>query len=647
MRVCRKDFRAVVLALSLCLVFSGVSQAAAPRAGRDRGADEARREFSSFVDGFLEGIQKEQQIPGMVFVAVRGENVLYMKGYGRGANDLPADPERTLYRVGSISKIMTAVATLQLVERGRIGLDENVNAYLNRWSLPDTHENPVTLRNLLTHTGGFDDKAYEIDAPASNDERGFVGRLQKRMPARYAPPGSAYSFSNMGYALAGSIIERYSRQQFASAVRKYIFEPLEMRQSAFAPTDEALLNLAPGHDDRGGEVPYTRRFDMPATGMVSTASDMGRFMLAQLGEGALGKNRILPPSYANSMLRRHFSPHPLIDGTGLAYCEKNTRGFRTLQQTGNIAGYSSFLILSPEKKFGIFFAANVEGLDFKDNLTDALARRFFPVSGDAQGGLAPGSPRADGASPDLGGWYRHNRISRHTAEKARNILGPQIRVARDGEGLLLTGTGEKTNAAGRWEATGEPDLFKRAGKGGADGDSYLFFGRNAEGEAVTMTVGEVGETYDKLPWKEAYPWQAAQIAAFLLTAVISFAGALLGFAVNRNRLPWEKGLRAATELWTLSSLFCAMQLAFAAGILLSAQCLGGQFTSFVPYQVKALFVIPLCAGILLAWLWLRLLAGLVNPGHHWAEKLLLLVIVCVETGYMFFLAGWRLLGFMF
>jgi len=639
--------KSIAAAALICSCLCGVSHAATSRTAQDRRAAEEKREFASFIDGFMAGMQKEQRIPGMVVAVVRNGETLYLKGYGDGAGGGPADPERTVYRVGRISEIMTAAAALQLAVRGRISLDEDVNGYLRRWALPGKPQEPVTIRHLLTHTGGFDGKEYEICAPTSADERAFASRLPKLMPARYDAPGRAYSSSGMGYALAGSVVERYSRQSFASAIHRYIFEPLGMNNSSFAPSDALMSSLAEGHAADGSSVPYAWRADLPAMGMVSTASDMARFMLAQLDEGALGRNRILPATYANSMLRRHFSPHPRIEGTGLAYFEKNVLGVRTLQQFGHIPGYSSFLMLAPDRKFGLFFAANADGLKIHDDLSKAVARRFWVVSGDRAGGSDSSGAQALAIPNDLEGWYRHNTISRHTAEKARFLLGPQARVERSGEHLLLTDGKGAARTTERWAPTDEPGLFRQIDENDALGDSYLFFGRGASGAVETMTVRSVLMTYDRLSKADAYPYQVAQIGVFILTAVISALGLFLGHTINRSRLPWEKGLRSATELWTLSVLFCFIQIAFAAALLIAASAVGHRFATFVPYQVKALFIIPIFAAILLGWSWFRFLANLFNHDHHKAEKLLLFLVMSSETAYMLFLAHWRLLGFMF
>ena len=611
-----------------------------------------RMEFASFIDGFFAGIQRDWHIPGMAFVAVRDGEIHYLKGYGIAdlASGMPVSADATLFRVGAISKAFTATAVLQLVEKGRLALDEDVNPYLRRWTLPDFSGQPVTLRHLLTHTAGFDDRELEIGAATSQDERAFASRLPKLMPARYAEAGRYYSYSGMSYALLGSIVERYSRQPFHAAVEKHIFQPLLMKNSTFSPSAAQMTKLATGYDTNGNGVPYAFRYDMPAIGMSASAQDMGRFMLAQLGEGVLGRGRILQPMYAGSMMRTHFTPHPTVDGTALSYLEKRIGGLRTLQISGHLPGYSSFMMLIPEKRFGLFYAANVSGLGFEGDLAAAVVAKFFPPAAADGAGAVVDAVRHAEVRTDVAGYYRLNRISRHTAEKVTKLLAPQLRIAVDGDEILLAHVNGPDKSQQRWRRVDDSisaasgDLYVR---GGQTAGERLFFQRDEAGRVRTLVLGDVYHTYDKLRKAEWYSWQNVFIACFALIAIFSAMGTFLGVTINRGKLPWEKGLRAATELWTISVIFCLIQSAFVIGLLFAGVHAGENFVLFVPYQVKALFVLPLAGGLLLAWFWFRIFGNMLNQDHHWAEKVFLALMALGETGYMLFLVNWQLLGFMF
>ena len=612
-----------------------------------------RGEFESFIDGFFSGLKRDKQIPGMVFAAVKDGQPLYIKGYG--VMDLEkgwsVKADRTLFRVGEVSEVITATALLQLVAKGRLSLDEDLNFYLRRWKLPTTFEEPVTLRHILTHTGGFDDKRLELCAPTSADERAYTKQLPQKMPTRRAPPGLYCSYSNMGYTLAGSIIERYSRQNFAQAVKKHVFTPLGMERSAFTLTEAQQKSLATGYTPDGKALGYSYRYDMPAVGMSTTADDMSKFMIAALGEGKLGKNRILPAAYANGMLRRHFTPHPLLGGMAIAYSEHTVSGLRTLQQHADIPGYSSFLMLIPEKNFGIFFAANISGLDFRDDLAKAVIKRFFPTSADVN--KLPVPDRTAHIPQDIEGFYRTIRISHSTAEKVLNFLGEQLSVTIQDGGVVTASSKRDRESAERWlpvtneDKTKSGELFQIIDSNGTPQNEFMFFSRNESGAVTTLTVRHAENTYERIKPHESNNRQILFLFAFFSLLLLSVAGTMLSIAINNGKLPWEKGYRSATEIWVISTIFCFMQLAFAVGLMLSHAYWGGEFAVFVPYQVKALFVIPLLGGTILAWMCFRLLVSLFSPEHHWAEKLVLLAVAALEILYMLFLADWRLLGFMF
>jgi CubicO group peptidase (beta-lactamase class C family) len=624
--------------------FRSDAAAAARNAPQRLGGEQ--REFASFVDGFLSGVQKERGAPGMVLTAVRDGEILYLKGYGVADKEsgAPVDPERTMFRVGSISQPITAAAVMQLSERGRINLDEDVNVYLRRWKIPNTFERPITPRQLLTHTAGFDFKELEIAAPTSADERNYASFLQKKMPPRFAEPGVYYCFSGMGYSILGSIVERYSRLDFGASIKKNVFQPLEMNSSAFMPNDEEMKNLAAGYESNGTKVPYEYRYDMPATGMSSTASDMSRFMIAALSGGALRRSRVLGETHAKSMLRRHFSPHPDINGIGIGYIEKRVEGLRTLQQYGNIPGYSAFLMLIPEKNFGLFIAANSSAVNFSDELASSVVKRFFPVSEDRK---SPNSSANIAVYPDIQGYYRLNNVPKKTAAKVAGIARDQISISLEDAFVVARHTIGDVPPT-RWLPTDvSGDIFRMVGTDGFFTDEYMFFQRDELGAVSNLIIGGAGNTCDKLPTPESHYWQMVILASFIGAASVSFLGLFIGLTNNKGNFPWEIGYASDTELWVISSFFCAVQISFVVGMIISLITMGNEFRVFVPYQVKALFLIPLFGALLLAWLWFRILSKLLSPDYHWLEKVAIISVAFFETGYMFFLANWKLLGFMF
>ena len=630
-----------IVALSLLAMSHNFSVTAE---GATRARAQEQREFASFVDGFIAGVQKERTIPGIALVAVKDGEVLYLKGYGFAdvSTRNPADPEKTLFRVGAISQPITAAAIMQLAERERIILDDDVNIYLRRWRLPDTFDEPITIRHMMTHTAGFDYKEFETAAPTSADERAYPARLQKIMPRRVTAPGVFYRESSMGYALLGSIVERYTRLDFDAAIRRHVFTPLGMTESAFALQPDEMSKLATGYDASGEPIPYEYRYDLPARGMSTTAHDMGRFILAQLSGGGIGRNRILGELHSGSMMRRHFSPHPQINGAGLGYLERPVAGLRTVQQYGNIPGYSSFLMIIPEQNFGLFLAANASNVNFSEELSVSLVERFFPR--DARRTRA--EPMIATVPPDIEGSYRTNKIPHLTAEKITKLFADQITVTINQSSIVLSGTSAPSHQT-LWFPAASADLFRKVGDDGYYEDEYLFFQRGEKGAVEALLIGGVSDTFERLETYETFRWQRRIISGFIAAALLSFIGLYCGNAFNKSKFPWEKGYASDTELWGISALFWLIHLTFAGGLLIASMWIGHEFKIFVPYQVKALFVIPLAGGLLLAWFWFRTFTKLFSPEHHWLEKTVIIFLASISTGYMLYLANWRMLGFMF
>lgn len=595
------------------------------------------REFPAFVDGFIEANMQRSGVSGMAFVAVKDGEILYSRGYGKTqrVKGAPINPQTTIFRLGSISKLLTATAALQMVAGERLEMDRDINEYLKNWSISPTFT-PITLRHLLSHTAGLDERRTLINAISSRDERNFSRRIPALMPARSFPPDSVYSYSNMGYALLGSIIERYSRQPFNRMIERKILEPLEMRNSGFILTEPQMSLLAQGHNRAGDKIPYKHYYVLPALGFSSTAEDMAHFMIAQLQYGKYKRRYILPEKYARGLFTVQFSPDKAINGTALGYYQYRSGGVEAFAHHGDLDGFSSLVVLVPADNFGFFMVANTENFDFRDSLATAILNRF-PLTRLS----TPTVISKSVSHVNVEGSYRHNRISRHTAEKAFEILGEEIRVERAPDGVLLwlppsLGGGEEN-----WRKTDNALLFERE-----NGERHLLFVTDESGNVISMTRNGVYMTYDKVPWLESFFAQKSQLVLFALSLFFSLGGLCLALAVNRGRLPWERE-GAMIELWVIASLFALSQLAFGVGLVVSRNLYSALFAYTIPFRVKALFLVPIVGCLLLLWFWVRFFSYLINPFYSFLEKVVLLVLGLVAVRWVFFLLDWNLLGFRF
>ena len=239
----------------------------------------------SLLDSVVPAAMAAERIPGVVVSVVSGGRVIFAKGYGLAdlATKRPMT-DSTIVRIGSISKVMTALAVAQLADRGRVQLDSGVNTYLRDVRLPSRYRQPTTVRHLLTHTAALD----EIRPGPMADGAASVQPLREYLRSRlvqYAPPGAATAYSTYGIALAGVIVEDVSGLPFERYLVDSIWRPLRMTRTSITIPDAMRPQTATPYDVEGDSVvraPWEWYHTTPASSVNSTAQDMARFMIAQL-----------------------------------------------------------------------------------------------------------------------------------------------------------------------------------------------------------------------------------------------------------------------------------------------------------------------------------------------------------------------------
>src|SRR6266496_2464755 len=253
-------------------------------------------DVAAFLDGILPAQLQREDIAGATIAIVRDGKILFAKGYGYAdvEKKRPVSPEETLFRPGSVSKLFTWTAVMQLFEQGRLDLDRDVNDYLD-FKIPEAFGKPITLKNLLTHTPGFEEQIKDLFSIDSAPPQ--LGQyLKTHIPRRIFPPGTIPAYSNYGASLAGYIVERVSGRPFNEYINENIFKPLGMTHSTFVQPLPATL--APYMSDgyqiaSDGPKPFEMVVAFPAGSLSSTATDMAQFMMAHLQDGQLGSARIL------------------------------------------------------------------------------------------------------------------------------------------------------------------------------------------------------------------------------------------------------------------------------------------------------------------------------------------------------------------
>lgn len=349
-------------------------------------------DLGAWLDGFMPYALARANVAGSVVAVVKDRQVLIEKGYG--VSDVSAetsvDPKRTLFRPGSISKLFTWTAVMQLVEAHKIDLDADVNTYLD-FKIPPAFGKPITMRDLMTHTPGFEETIKNLMLTNPKAMRPLRDVVSGWIPERMFPPGEVSAYSNYGAALAGYIVQRVSGELFEAYIEAHIFKPLGMAHSTFVqPLPKALApDMSKGYKLASGDAKPFELIDMvPAGGLSATADDMARFMIAYLNGGSLDGAQILSPQSIRMMWANQHAIAPELPAMGLGFYHLDRNGHVVVAHGGDTILFHSNLILIPDAHVGLFFSQNSLGGpqgQMREALFDRFMDRYFP---------APASPQA-------------------------------------------------------------------------------------------------------------------------------------------------------------------------------------------------------------------------------------------------------------
>jgi len=533
-------------------------------------------DLSSFFDGYLPDELTQADIAGAAVIVVKDGQVLFQRGYGWADREgqRPVSSDTTLFRIGSVSKLLTWTAVMRLVEQGQLSLDADVQQYLD-FPLPPFQGQPVTLRQLMTHTAGFEDTVQAMwMQPGESAALGDYLRAQ--LPRRIFPAGSTAAYSNYGATLAGYIVERRSGQPFADHLQRQLLQPLGMAHTSFAqPLPAALaVSLSQGYDlGSGAAQPFEWVRVVPAGSASATVADMGRFMLAHLGGGEAAPGDPVPAALSPTWLARMQAPQwrlqPQAPAMTLGFWEDDAFGPRVIGHGGDTLWFHSGLYLLPEQRVGVFFVQNSAG---KRVLRDALFRRFVERYIDSPTAPATQAETHD----DLGieGSYMSSRRAEHSPGKLGSLLS-QVTVARATDDRLVVSSVRGENdkplplqpvGSGVWQAQGgdDPQAAPRR----------IYFRRNAVGR------WEMGGHVPVAVWQQAAWYERAGVVGGALAVALSVSLlTLLAWPVGAalRRFGWRpqppslatQVLRRAARWSALFTLLPWLALLGAMGLLMA------------------------------------------------------------------------------
>jgi len=498
-------------------------------------------ELEAFVDGAVRRAMAEDHIAGVTISVVQNGQVVLKKGYGAAslARGRPVDPDRTLFRIGSISKTFTWIALQNEIDAGRIRPDAPINVYLpEKLQVRDQgKKTPIRVRDLYTHTAGFEDRVLgQLFEREERRVRPLDVYLRQERPNRVREPGVLPAYSNYGVALVGAALANTGAKPFEDLIAERVIVPAGLQRTTFreprawrddlpAPMAPALAaDLAEGYrwTPLGLEAQPVEFVGQiaPAGSASSTAADMARYMTLLLNGGTIDGRTVFSQRAAQAFRTAGYRPAAGAAGWNAGFQDIPLPGGRRgFGHAGATLWFHSNMVLVPDLGLGVFISVNTDtGQDLPATLPASIVERFYAPAR-AVPAFTPLSPEA--ALAYEGDYLTDRRAYGGLEGFVDRLIGvAKVRASAQG-GLAITSDGRTR----LWIPTDREDVFKAA-----DGADLLVFQRQ-DGAPVRFFAPSGASAYERV----GPLLRTSVLAGATLLAALASIATLAGVFVRSRR----------------------------------------------------------------------------------------------------------------
>ncbi|MEI6456956.1 MAG: serine hydrolase domain-containing protein, partial [bacterium] len=620
-----------------------------PARGQDMpGSTPLQDGLSTYADSLVIKKMEKFRIPGAALVIADRNGILLLRGYGYSdlSRRIPVDPHKTLFRIASVSKTVTGTAVMQCVERGLLDLHTDINNYLKDFQIKNTFSKPITLADLMTHTGGFDEFVTGKSARTQEEVQPLKDFLMKDLTRRIRPPGEISSYSNIGIALAAYVVESVTGKDFDTYCRENIFTPLGMKNTGFRLDEAMRQELATTYTEENGksaEFSFDYLRDYPAGQLVTSAEAFSKFMICHLDSGKYGNTRILSPQLTEDMHRVHFTHNSYLhSGYGWTFVTDTLNDAPYIYHGGGYPGTSTMLIIFPDRGFGIFIAANLipSNGSFVYDVVHGLASKMIPLkTPDTVKYPLIKLPSYDRNVDRFTGLYRFTRFPGSGLTKTgllMGLAGPELPVWKNSDGMLMMNNLE---GKPRRLIQVKPLVFRSI-----DDRYYIAFRQDEKGR-ITHLFTDGTSAFERIP---GFLGSRNQRALFFFCLVFLIIFAVLPLFTWRKRMKESDLLRTMHKLSGLiSTTFMIYYLAWSILVVFYFSKTGLElgFAYGVPFTAYIFQAIPILGIILFVSYLYYFFKSISRPGIPALFQVYHCFYFVMTTIYIWFIWYWNILGF--
>jgi len=620
--------KTLLASLALLIALSGPAQSL-----------EDTLQLKAFMDGIFLTHLRDKHIAGATVSIIKDGKIVLAEGYG--FSDVrarhPVDPDFTLFRIGSISKLFTWIGVMELVAQDKLKLDDDINHYLKDFAIPETYPEPITLKHLMTHTAGFEDHVIGLFRRDSGSLKPLGEILAHELPARVRPPGLTASYSNHGAGIAAYIIEQATGKDFNDYVENNILIPLQMNVTTFRQPLPGFLKakMSKGYSYAHNEL-TEKAFEFvplyPIGGASSSASDMAKFMLAILNEGRYNGTSILDSAtlrFMESPAHRH---HPSVNPMRYGFIDMSRNGVTVIGHGGDTYWFHSLMALFPESRTGLFLSFNTDtGGTITEEVLDEFMNRYFPER----------NPLASAITADakflnrFAGSYRVNRYDYHDITTLGSLFGDTKIDVVNSSKLKVTG----------WETVKQYVPVDRLTFREEHSSETIAFRENPEGKITQLFIGNFPAfALDKVNLVGRAEVHASIFLVVVLTTLLMLfywpltSRARKGYELTGALMPLPAG---AKFVGWLNYFLLAV---FYAGVMISV---GDPFSIVygVPTALKVVLILPFVIIMLTLIMYLQLYRIWNQRRYSAWSRLFYVLITLVSTAALWQLYYWNYIGF--